>query len=143
MELALRYDMRAPSFGAPPAALYRAAVEMSAWGDRLGFDTVYIAEHHGADDGYCPSPIVLGSAIAGATSHVVIHLSALLPVMHNPIRLAEDLAVLDLVSGGRTALTLGLGYRPHEYAMFGVRKSQRVAVFDRTVEIMSQAGTGE
>src|SRR5262245_24932788 len=123
MELALRYDMRAPAFGAPAPALYRAAVEMSAWGDRCGFSTVYLAEHHGAEDGYLPSPMVLGAAIAGATHHVVIHLSALLPVLHHPIRLAEDLAVLDLVSGGRTALTLGLGYRPHEYELFGIRKS--------------------
>ena len=56
MRLALRYDMRAPAFGAPAAELYPASVEQCEWADRLGFETVYLAEHHGADDGYCPAP---------------------------------------------------------------------------------------
>jgi alkanesulfonate monooxygenase SsuD/methylene tetrahydromethanopterin reductase-like flavin-dependent oxidoreductase (luciferase family) len=143
MELALRFDMRAPGLGAPASALYPACVEMCAWGDRLGFSTVYLAEHHGAADGYLPAPLVLGAAIAGATRHMVVHFSALLPVLHNPIRLAEDIAVLDVLSGGRTMLTLGLGYRPHEYELFGVQKSKRVAVFDEALRIMKAAWTGE
>jgi alkanesulfonate monooxygenase SsuD/methylene tetrahydromethanopterin reductase-like flavin-dependent oxidoreductase (luciferase family) len=135
--------MRAPSFGAPPAELYRAAVDMAAWGDRLGFDTVYLAEHHGADDGYCPSPLVLGGAIAGPTMHIVVHFSALLVPLHHPLRLAEDLAILDLISNGRTAITLGLGYRPHEYEMFDVVKSHRVRLLEETVEVLLKAWTGE
>ena len=59
IRLALRYDMRAPSIGAPAAALYPAVVEQCSFADAVGFDTVYLAEHHGADDGYCPSPMVL------------------------------------------------------------------------------------
>ena len=59
IRLALRYDMRAPAFGAPATELYPAAVEQCAIADAAGFQTVFLAEHHGADDGYCPSPMVL------------------------------------------------------------------------------------
>jgi len=66
-------------------------------GDRLGFETVYLAEHHGADDGYCPAPIIQASAILARTSAMRVHFSALIAVLHDPLRLAEDLAVLDLI----------------------------------------------
>jgi alkanesulfonate monooxygenase SsuD/methylene tetrahydromethanopterin reductase-like flavin-dependent oxidoreductase (luciferase family) len=122
VRLALRFDMRAPQIGVAPAVLYPASVDMCEWGDRLGFETVYLAEHHGADDGYCPSPIVQASAIAARTTRMRIHFSALIAVLHHPLRLAEDLAVLDLISEGRIEMTLGIGYRPHEYEMMGVKK---------------------
>jgi alkanesulfonate monooxygenase SsuD/methylene tetrahydromethanopterin reductase-like flavin-dependent oxidoreductase (luciferase family) len=106
VRLALRYDMRAPAIGAPADALYPAAVEQCAIADAAGFDTVYIAEHHGAEDGYCPAPMILASAIAGRTSRTTLHFSALIAVLHDPLRLAEDLAVLDLISGGRIEMTV-------------------------------------
>jgi len=143
MRLALRYDMRAPSFGAPAPTLYSASIEQSAWADRLGFETVYLAEHHGADDGYCPSPIVQGTALAARTEHMVVHLSALIAVLHHPIRLAEDLAILDIISQGRLAITLGIGYRPHEYQLFGVDKRRRVPILEETIGILQHAWTGE
>ena len=143
MRLALRYDMRAPAFGAPAPGLYEASIEQCAWADRLGYDVVYLAEHHAADDGYCPSPIVQGGAIAARTERMVIHFSALIAVLHNPLRLAEDLAILDIVSKGRIALTLGLGYRLHEYEMFGVDKRRRVPILEETMRILEQAWTGE
>src|ERR1700749_3884231 len=114
MRLSLRYDMRAPAIGAPAEVLYAASLDQCEWADKLGFDTVYLAEHHGADDGYCASPIVQLASIAGRTSRMRLPLSALLPVLHNPLRLAEDLATLDIISRGRVDITAGLGYRPHE-----------------------------
>lgn len=143
MLLTLRYDMRAPDFGAPPPALYAAAIEQTAWADGLGFDKVHIAEHHGAEDGYCPSPIVLASAIASRTERIRIQLSALVAVLHDPLRLAEDLAVLDIISGGRLGITLGIGYRLHEYQMFGVEKKRRVPILEETIGILEKAWTGE
>jgi alkanesulfonate monooxygenase SsuD/methylene tetrahydromethanopterin reductase-like flavin-dependent oxidoreductase (luciferase family) len=143
MRLALRYDMRAPSIGAPAADLYPAAVEQCAIADAAGFDTVYLAEHHGAEDGYCPAPIVLASAIMGRTTRMTVHLSALIAVLHNPLRIAEDLAVLDLISGGRVEITVGIGYRPHEYAMFGVTKAKRVKVLEAAIGVLEQAWSGE
>lgn len=143
MELALRYDMRAPAIGAPVADLYAASIEQCAWADRLGFDTVYLAEHHGADDGYCASPITQASALAAVTSRMQIHLSALIAVLHNPLRLAEDLATVDIISRGRLAMTLGIGYRPHEYTMFGVERSKRVGLLEETIDVLERAWTGE
>lgn len=143
MRLSLRYDMRAPAIGATAEDLYAACLDQCEWADRLGFDTVYLAEHHGADDGYCASPIALAAAIAGRTSGMRIHLSALLPVLHHPLRLAEDLATLDIISRGRLDLTVGLGYRPHEYEMFGVQKSRRVAILEETIRVLEKAWTGE
>jgi alkanesulfonate monooxygenase SsuD/methylene tetrahydromethanopterin reductase-like flavin-dependent oxidoreductase (luciferase family) len=143
MKLALRYDMRAPSIGAPPSALYAASVEQAAWADRHGFDTVYLAEHHGADDGYCASPMIQAAAMAAVTSRMEIHLSALIAVLHHPLRLAEDLATIDIISQGRLAMTMGIGYRLHEYEMFGVQKSKRVPLLDEIIGVLEQAWTGE
>jgi alkanesulfonate monooxygenase SsuD/methylene tetrahydromethanopterin reductase-like flavin-dependent oxidoreductase (luciferase family) len=143
MRFALRFDMRAPSIGAPASQLYPASVDMAGFADEHGFDVVYLAEHHGADDGYCPAPIVQASAMAARSSRMRLHFSALIAVLHNPLRLAEDLAVLDLISNGRVEATLGLGYRPHEYAMFDVEKSKRVSILEHTIGVLDQAWTGE
>lgn len=143
MKLALRYDMRNPAFGAPAAELYGASVAQCAWADPLGFSTVYLAEHHGADDGYCPAPIVQASAMMAVTKRLHVHFSALLAPLHDPLRLAEDLAILDVMSRGRVEVTLGLGYRPHEYRMFGVQRRDRVARFEEAVWVMRAAWTGE
>ena len=143
MRLALRYDMRAPAIGAPAEALYPAAIEQCAMADGAGFDTVYLAEHHGAEDGYCPAPIVLASAIAGRTTRMTLHFSALVAVLHHPLQLAEELAVLDLISGGRIELTLGIGYRQQEYDMFAIPKAKRVPILEEMIGILEQAWTGE
>src|SRR5262245_37715089 len=129
MRLSLRFDMRQPD---PKVALdqfYGAALDMCTWADGLGFEQILIGEHHGAEDGYIPSPIVLFSAIAARTKRVRLHISALLVPMHHPLRLAEDLAVLDVVSGGRVEFTAGMGYRPHEFAMFGAEFEKRLKIY--------------
>jgi alkanesulfonate monooxygenase SsuD/methylene tetrahydromethanopterin reductase-like flavin-dependent oxidoreductase (luciferase family) len=143
MRLSLRYDMRAPSIGAPAERLYAAALDQCEWADRLGFETVYLAEHHGADDGYCASPMIQAAAILGRTSRQTVHFSALIAVLHHPLRLAEDLAALDLIGRGRIEMTLGIGYRLHEYAMFGIEKRQRVPILEEIIAVLEQAWTGE
>lgn len=143
VRLALRFDMRAPAIGAPASSLYPAAVDLCATADAAGFDTVFLAEHHGAEDGYCPSPMVLAAAVLGRTSRVTVHFSALVAVLHNPLRLAEDLAVLDNISGGRIEMTLGIGYRDSEYAMFGVERRTRVKRLEEIIGVLDQAWTGQ
>jgi hypothetical protein len=105
VQLNLRYDMNRPDFGASHPALYRAAIEQAAWADALGFTQVFLAEHHGAEGGYCPSSMVQAASILGATQRIATHLSALVVTMHDPLRLAEDLAVLDNIGPGRVWLT--------------------------------------
>ena len=66
--LSLRYDLRAPAFGPPAETLYRAALDQCAWAEEHGFAMATLSEHHGSDDGYCPSPLVMAAAIAGRTT---------------------------------------------------------------------------
>lgn len=139
----LGYDMRAPSFGTPADVLYPAAIEQCAWADQRGFTSVTLSEHHASDDGYLPSPIVLASAIAGATEHLLLRLSVVLLPLHHPLKVAEDLAVLDLVSEGRLRLTVAGGYRPAEYAQFGVDMKRRPSLMEEGIEALKQAWTGE
>ena len=140
----VRFDMRAPAWGpADPVALYRASLEMAAWADRLDLDTIVLSEHHDADDGFLPSPIVAAAAVAGCTRQIRISISALLLPLYDPIKAAEDLAVLDLVSEGRVSTILGLGYRPEEYAMFDAPWDERGQWFDECIEALLRAWTGE
>ena len=142
-ELAIRYDLRSPAFATPHSVLYPTAVEQAAWADRLGFTTLYLAEHHGADDGYLPAPFVVAGAMASRTRSIRFHFSAIVATVHNPVQLAEELAVLDNLSGGRIEATFGIGYRPHEFTLFGVDKKRRVAILEETIDICRRAWNGE
>ncbi len=139
----LAYDMRAPDFGAPGSQLYPSAVEQCAWADARGFSSVVLSEHHASDDGYLPSPIVLAAAIAGATRRLLLRLSVVLLPLHHPLRVAEDLAVLDLVSGGRLRLTVAAGYRAEEYAQFGLDIRRRPSLMEEAIDALKQAWSGE
>jgi alkanesulfonate monooxygenase SsuD/methylene tetrahydromethanopterin reductase-like flavin-dependent oxidoreductase (luciferase family) len=141
--LSLRYDLRAPAFGPPAETLYRAALDQCAWAEEHGFAMATLSEHHGSDDGYCPSPLVMAAAIAGRTTAMRIMVAALILPLYDPIRLAEDLAVLDLASGGRVDLILGAGYRPEELAMFGREMDERSQLLEEGLEVLRAAWTGE
>lgn len=143
IDVGLAYDMRAPDFGTPAPELYRAAIEQCAWADAQGFTSVTLSEHHASEDGYLPSPIVLGAAIAGATDEMLIRLSLILLPLYHPIRAAEDLAVLDLASGGRLRLMVGAGYRAEEYEQFGLEIRRRPSLMEEGIETLVQAWTGE
>ena len=139
----MRFDMRAPEGGAPAPDLYRAALEMAEWGERHGCVGVQVSEHHAAPDGYLPAPLVLASAIAGRTRRLPIQVAALILPLHDPIELAEQMAVLDLVSAGRVSYVLALGYRPEEYAMFGRDLRERGRRMDACLAALRRAFSGE
>jgi alkanesulfonate monooxygenase SsuD/methylene tetrahydromethanopterin reductase-like flavin-dependent oxidoreductase (luciferase family) len=139
----MRFDMRAPDGGASADALYGAALDMAAWGEQHGAMALVLSEHHASSDGYLPSPIVLAAAMAGRTTSVPITVAALLVPLHDPVRLAEDMAVLDVATRGRVSYVAGLGYRPEEYAMFGQRLSERGRRMDECLDVLRQAWTGE
>jgi alkanesulfonate monooxygenase SsuD/methylene tetrahydromethanopterin reductase-like flavin-dependent oxidoreductase (luciferase family) len=135
--------MRNPQPGIPKKELYQAAIEMAVWAEEKGFDTVQFAEHHGSDDGYLPSPIVLATAIAARTQRVRLRFGLIILPLNNPIKLAEDLAVLDIISGGRVDVVFGAGYARHEFEMFGVDPGQRAQLIEDGVDAIKKAWTGE
>jgi alkanesulfonate monooxygenase SsuD/methylene tetrahydromethanopterin reductase-like flavin-dependent oxidoreductase (luciferase family) len=142
--LGIRYDFRNPAFaGTTMAERYAAALEHCEWADRLGFDGVTLSEHHGSDDGYLPSVFPLAAAIAARTSRIRIRLGAVIAPLHDPIRLAEDAAVVDQLSHGRLDLILANGYVPSEFAMFGRSMSDRAKLVTEAVDVLKQAFTGE
>jgi alkanesulfonate monooxygenase SsuD/methylene tetrahydromethanopterin reductase-like flavin-dependent oxidoreductase (luciferase family) len=139
----MRFDMRAPDGGAPAAELYRAALDMAEWGESNGCIAIAVSEHHASPDGYLPAPLVLASAMAGRTRRVGIQVAALLLPLHDPIPLAEQMAVLDLASGGRVSYVLAIGYRPEEYAAFGRNFAERGKRMDACLGALKRAWTGE
>jgi alkanesulfonate monooxygenase SsuD/methylene tetrahydromethanopterin reductase-like flavin-dependent oxidoreductase (luciferase family) len=140
----LRLDMRAPSFSRVSRAdLYAAALEMAGYADERGFDSLTLSEHHGTDDGFLSSPIALAGCMVGRTRRLRIGIAALLLPLYDPLKLAEDMAVLDIASGGRFGITAGLGYRPEEYAMFGVDWESRGHRMDHGLELLLRAWSGE
>jgi len=136
--------MRAPVDGpADIRDLYDAAIEMSVWGEAHGALSVVLSEHHASPDGYLPAPLMLAAAIAARTSTVPITVAALLVPLHDPVRLAEDMAVLDVISRGRVAYVAGLGYRAEEYAMFGQSLAERGRRMEECLTVLQRAWSGE
>lgn len=145
----MRFDMRAPGKDAAQrAALYRCAIDMAAWADDRGCASVIVSEHHASDDGYLPSPFALASAMAAVTSSVPIVVAAAILPLYEPVRMAEDMIVLDHISAGRAMFVLGLGYRPVEYELHGVSYKDRGRVADEKLAALLEtlraaaAGTG-
>ena len=129
--IVLRFDMRsAPDCPQTPAERYCAAVEMAQWADQNTVDVVGLSEHHDTTDGFLSAPLQLAGMMVARTQRIRISVSALLVALHDPLRLAEDIALLDITSSGRFSATCGLGYRESEYACFDVDWAKRGAIFD-------------
>ncbi len=123
---------------------YREGLELAAEADRLGFHSIWASEHHGEPDGYCPSPVVACAALAVAAPHCRIGQAiALAPLHGHPMRLAEDLSVVDNLSGGRVEIGLGQGYRPAEFEMFGWPYARRTSAFEECLDVLELAWKGE
>jgi alkanesulfonate monooxygenase SsuD/methylene tetrahydromethanopterin reductase-like flavin-dependent oxidoreductase (luciferase family) len=116
---------------------------MSAYGDEIGVDAVNLMEHHASEDGYLPAPFVLGGGVAARTKRCRIRLGAVILPFHDPVKVAEQLAVLDLMSGGRVEMVLGAGYVPSEFARFGVSLHDRARLMDEGIDIILRALHGE
>jgi alkanesulfonate monooxygenase SsuD/methylene tetrahydromethanopterin reductase-like flavin-dependent oxidoreductase (luciferase family) len=133
-----------PGLGEPYDRSYRESLELAAEANRLGYESIWVSEHHGEADGYCPSPIVAGAALAAVAPHCRIGQAvALAPLHGHPLRLAEDLAVLDNLSGGRVEIGLGQGYRVAEFEMFGWPYIKRTSAFEESLDILGLAWRGE
>jgi alkanesulfonate monooxygenase SsuD/methylene tetrahydromethanopterin reductase-like flavin-dependent oxidoreductase (luciferase family) len=124
------------------AELFRQAVEICAWADRLGFFTVTLAEHHGTPDGTLPTPELMAAVIAARTTSLGLQPIILAP-LHEPLHLAESLAIADIVSDGRVSPVIAAGYAQDEFDMFGVELSDRGRAVEETVRTLRAAWSGE
>jgi len=143
LQTAVLFDMRAPALGAPAPELYAAALDMAAFADEIGVNFIGLMEHHGSEDGYLPSPFVMGGAIAARTRRCRINLGAVILPLHDPVKIAEHIAVLDQLSGGRLEVTFGAGYVPSEFARFRVSLRDRGKLLDQGIELILRALKGE
>lgn len=142
--LMTRYDLRRPDFcTATRAELYKTAVDQVEWADKHNFLAVVVSEHHGSPDGYLPSSRVMAAALVARTQNIQIHLSALIAPLHDPVRLAEDLAVLSLLSNGRVVPIISAGYREEEFEAIGKKLSDRKNYMDMILPFLRKAFTGE
>ena len=140
----LRFDFRNPAFAATAMAdRYAAALDMAAWADGLGCVNIAVSEHHGSPDGYLPSPIPMLAAMAARTTTVPLMIAALIAPFHDPLRLAEDLILLDNLSRGRVDLIVAAGYVEEEFAIFDVPMRERAQRVTETVATLRAAFTGE
>jgi alkanesulfonate monooxygenase SsuD/methylene tetrahydromethanopterin reductase-like flavin-dependent oxidoreductase (luciferase family) len=143
-KLGLVYDLRMPGMPARErAGQYRTCLEQAAWADRVGIGRVSLREHHSSPDGYLPSPVTLAAGVAAVTSSLTILLQALVVTLYDPVRVAEDLSVLDLMSAGRLAVMAGAGYDAREHAMFGRDFAQRPRQMEQAIGVLRRAWTGE
>ena len=131
----LRFDMRAPEWAGPAGDLYTAAIDMCAWAETRGAVLAVLSEHHGAEDGHLPAPLILASAIAARTRSLAILLAAVSIPLWDPVRLAEEMSVLDLISKGRVWYAFGVGHRSQEYDHFGIDMTTRGRVAEEILEI--------
>lgn len=139
----LRFDMRAPEGGSSTADLYAAAIDMCAWAETRGAVVAVLSEHHGTEDGHLAAPNLLASAIAARTATLAIMLAAVPLPFWDPVRLAEEICALDIISRGRVMYAFGIGHRPEEYQHFGVDMTQRGRLADESLSVLIRLLQGE
>ncbi|GIX29769.1 MAG: monooxygenase [Porticoccaceae bacterium] len=140
----LWYDFRNPGPDAPPfEALYRELLDQIVLAEQLGFESVWLTEHHFVEDGYTPSPLVLAAAIASRTERLHIGTNLMVLPLHDPIRIAEDAATVSILSNGRFDLGVSIGYRADEFAAFGRHLKQRPSLLEEAVEVIRRAWSGQ
>ena len=144
LRFGLCYDFRNPAdSGCTMPELYRDALAQIEWADDAGFDLVWFTEHHFVDDGYLPSWVPVAAAAAARTRRVRFSTDICLLPFNHPVRLAEDLAVLDNLSGGRVEVGVGMGYAPHEFNGFGIPVARRVSLMEEGIDILRRCFSGE
>lgn len=140
MRIGVTFGLRNPTrWREPWDTLYGRALDLIEQIDEIGFDSVWLSEHHFAEDGYCPSPLAVGAAIAARTKRVRIGTNIIVLPLHHPLRIAEDAATVDVISNGRFELGVGAGYREEEFATFGVPLSDRVSRMVESIDLIRRA----
>ena len=144
LRFGLWYDFRnPPAWKRPYDQLYNEILDQIVWGEENGFDDIWLSEHHFIEDGYSPALMPIAAAIAAKTKKIRIGTSVMLLPFHNPVRLAEDAATVDVISGGRFELGAGVGYKVEEFEGFAVSSKERGARTNESLEILARLWEGE
>src|SRR5437773_3971080 len=122
---------------------YNDALEEVTRAEALGFDSVWMEEHHAVTNHYWPSPLPVLAGFATRTSTMTLGTDIIVAAFHHPVRLAEDVAMLDVMSNGRVVLGIAIGYKPDEFALYGVDLEKRGARFEEQLAIMKGLWTQE
>jgi alkanesulfonate monooxygenase SsuD/methylene tetrahydromethanopterin reductase-like flavin-dependent oxidoreductase (luciferase family) len=133
MRTGLYYDLRNPASTRPWAQAYAAALERIGWADAEGIDAIWVTEHHGFADGYLPAPLTFCAAIAARTSQARVGTAVVISPLMPALALAEQAAVVDILSGGRLELGLGAGWRREEFVAFGADFTGRYQALENTI----------
>lgn len=123
---------------------YRLALEQIIHAERMGLETAWVAQHHfDANEGGLPAPLIFLAQAAARTSRIRLGTGIITLPLESPVRVAEDTAVLDLMSGGRLEIGLGTGGTPSSYPAFGLDSADRAGIYARAVATLRAAWRGE
>ena len=122
---------------------YQEALREVLRAEELGFDSVWMEEHHSVTNHYWPSPLTVLAGFATRTSRITLGTDILVAPFYHPVRLTEDATLLDIMSGGRLTLGMAIGYKPDEFALYGAEMEKRGARFEEQLAIMQALWTGE
>jgi alkanesulfonate monooxygenase SsuD/methylene tetrahydromethanopterin reductase-like flavin-dependent oxidoreductase (luciferase family) len=143
MRVGMYFDLRNPDPWARPwPAVYSHALELIEGAESLGADSVWLTEHHFFEDGYLPQPLTFAAAIAARTKRIRIGTAVLLLALRHPVHVAEEAAVVDILSNGRLDLGVGAGYRIPEFEAFGVDISDRFGRLEQLIQQVRDAWRG-
>ena len=144
LDVGIIFMFRNPPFNRSSwSDIYQQELDHAVALEALGYDHVWLTEHHFVEDGYSPSLMPIAAAIAARTSRIRIGSYVMLLPLHNPIRVAEDVATVDVISNGRFDLGMGLGYRPGEFTGMGIHASERSARFAEGLPVVQSLLAGQ
>ena len=142
--MTMRFDLRVPPFADTTyATQYQAALEMVDWAEDIGVSNITLSEHHGDIAGFMSAPLTVAGAVLARTKRVTVTVSAALVPLHDPVRLAEQMATIDCMAPGRLSVVLGAGYRKLEFEMAGIDRAQRGKLVEECYEVCRAAWKGE
>ena len=137
MDVGLLFPFRnPPQWRKPWPLFYAEQLKQTQVAEELGYDTVWLTEHHFAEDGYSPSLLPIAGAVAAMTSRVRIGTFLLLLPLHNAVRVGEDAATVDIISNGRFDMGFGQGYSPSEFEGYGIPRKQRASLLEEGIEVI-------
>lgn len=138
MRIGLYYDLRNPGAARPWTDVYGSALERIRWADAEGIDAIWVSEHHGFADGYLPAPLTFCAAIAALTKRARIGTAVVVSPVIPTVALAEQAAVVDILSEGRLVLGLGAGWRAEEFTEFGATFAHRYQALEDAVRALPE-----